>query len=135
MIADDFTVPVIGILRRALLRLVVDVDETEAILVALAPLEVVEDRPVEVAGDRHAFRRGALEAAEIVREEVDALRIVHLAVEVDEVRVAVAVFRKNDREVLVALGLETSRPVERGRRDLQPRQRAARIADAPAVRD
>src|SRR6478609_8585446 len=133
VLADDVAVPVVRILGRAFLRLVVDVDQAEAILVAFAPLEVVEDGPVEVAGDRDALGGGALEAAEVAREEVDALRVVDLAVEVDEVRVAEAVFRKNDRE-LVALGLEARRPVQRLRGDLQPGERAARVADAPVFR-
>ena len=89
-------------------------DEAEAVLVALAPLEVVEDGPIEVAGERDALVRGAPEAAEVAGEVVDPLRIVDLAVEVDEVGVAKAVFGKGDRE-LVAFGLETGGPVKGGR--------------------
>src|SRR5580765_557610 len=76
---DDVAVPLARILDRARLRLVVDVDQAEAVLVALGPLEVVEDRPVEVALDRDAGRDRRRQLAQVARHEVDAIGIVHAA--------------------------------------------------------
>src|SRR5688500_10344836 len=106
---DHDAVAVIGILWCALLSLVGDMEEAEAVLVSFAPLEVVHDGPVEIAGQRNAFICGPAEAAEVTRQEVDALRIVDLALEVDEIGVAESVFGKCDRE-LVPLSLKSGRP-------------------------
>ena len=82
---DDVAVPGGGVLERALLGRVVDVDQAEAVLVALGPLEVVEDRPVEVGldGDAGGDRGGQL--AQVAGGEVDAGRIVDRAVGRDPV--------------------------------------------------
>src|SRR6185369_13494704 len=48
---DRVAVPVRGLLRGALLRVVVDADDAEALVVAVRPLEVVHQRPREVAAD------------------------------------------------------------------------------------
>src|SRR5262245_36202860 len=53
---DQVAVPVEALLGHALERRVVDVDDPEALRVAEPPLEVVEQRPDEVAADRRALR-------------------------------------------------------------------------------
>src|SRR6185312_13330167 len=56
--ADDVGVPVAGALDGAGLGGVVDVDEAEALGVAVRPLEVVQQGPGEVAGERGALAGG-----------------------------------------------------------------------------
>src|SRR5690348_16899542 len=73
---DHLPVGVAAVLDGALLRLVVDVDEPEALCVAELPLEVVHQRPVAVAEHRHALRDRVVDGGEVVAEERDAARVV-----------------------------------------------------------
>src|SRR3954467_6968238 len=77
---DEVGVPVEGALRRADLGLVVDVDQPEALGVALRPLEVVHQRPAVVATDVDPLgdRRG--DGAQMPVEVVDAGLVVDDAV-------------------------------------------------------
>src|SRR4051812_3437713 len=79
----DLPVELVRVLGNALLRLVVDVHQAEALLVPVGPLEVVEDRPGEVARHRQPFAQGAPELEQRAVHEVDPLRIVDLTVEED----------------------------------------------------
>ena len=54
---EKVAIPAVARLRHALERLVVHVDDAEALRVAVRPLEVVEQRPDEVALDRRRRRR------------------------------------------------------------------------------
>src|SRR6476646_5162285 len=53
ILPDDLGVPERAVLQQASLGLVVDVHEPEALAVAPGPLEVVHQRPGEVALQRH----------------------------------------------------------------------------------
>ena len=64
-------------LTDALLRVVVDADDAEALLVAPRPLEVVEHRPVEVAAHIDARVDRVEDRAEVPAQELDALVVVH----------------------------------------------------------
>ena len=78
---DEVGVPVEGPLRRALLGLVVDVDQAEALGVALGPLEVVHQRPRVVAADVDAAAGSpSATAPQVGVEVVDAGLVVDDAV-------------------------------------------------------
>ena len=107
---DHLLVPVERVLRDALLGLVVDVDQAEALLVAVGPLEVVEQRPGVVAGHRHAVLDRARELEQVAVHEVDALRIVDLAVQEHLIAHRQAVLGDRQRQ-LVAVVEEARPPV------------------------
>src|SRR5689334_21825096 len=88
---DDVRVPVPAPLHRAPLRLVVDVHEAEALVVAIGPLEVVEQRPGEVSGEGDALagRRGT--GGEVLLQVPRALGAVDGAVGAHDVGIGGAV--------------------------------------------
>ena len=59
----------------ALLGFEVDVDDAEALAVAVGPLVVVEEAPAEIALDGDAFGDGAVELGEIVAQEHGAVGV------------------------------------------------------------
>src|SRR5215472_12207562 len=80
LISDEFREPSIGRLGRALERLEIDVDHAEAAAVAFRPLEVINERPDEIAAQ---FRTGGERAAggrEVVAQIGDAVVVVYGAV-------------------------------------------------------
>src|SRR5580765_6569507 len=79
---DDVAVPLARILDRARLRLVVDVDQAEAVLVALG---------------RDAGRDRRRQLAQVAGHEVDSIGIVNTAVGRDPVAHGEAVFDDHDR--------------------------------------
>src|SRR3954454_24150672 len=76
----DLRVPARAVLGGALEGLEVDVDEPEALGVAEGPLEVVQQRPHEVAAQVDALADRAVGRAEVPVEVLDADRVVDLAV-------------------------------------------------------
>src|SRR6185295_10057132 len=78
---DDLRVPVIRVLGDAPARRVVHVDQPEALLVAVCPLEVVERGPVEIPLDRNPLPDRPVQLAQMPRQKVHALRIMHPLVE------------------------------------------------------
>ena len=84
--------PVIRVLRDALKIPVVGVDETEARIIAVAPLEVVRERPVEPAAHVRAVFNRAAERREVAREEIYALRVANPPVHAHHVGAGDAVF-------------------------------------------
>src|SRR4029079_14471836 len=66
--------------RGPALRLEVDVVEPEALFVAEYAFEIVHQAPEEIAADRHALRRRALQMPEIIAQIHDAIEVVDLAV-------------------------------------------------------
>lgn len=89
---DDGGVPEGGTLGDAAARREIDEEHAEALRVAFLPFEIVEQRPMKIAEERDALSGGASEGDEIARGEVDALRIVHFAVERNPVARRAAVF-------------------------------------------
>ena len=61
--------------RRPLLRGPVDVDDAEAHVVSVRPLEVVEQRPLEVAAHVHAFVDRRPERPQVGVEVADATHV------------------------------------------------------------
>src|SRR4051794_9947321 len=80
--ADDATVFPSAVLDGALLGFIVDSQDPESLLVTPCPLEVVEERPVEVAADVDALVDRIEDRPEVQAEEVDPLLVVdaHLAI-------------------------------------------------------
>src|SRR6266516_6095378 len=99
---DHLPIPVGAVLQHALLGGVVNVDQAEALGVALFPLEVVQQRPDEVAAQVHPGGDGALRRAEVAIQEADAVGIVDLALRVGVVVEGGAVLgdRQRHRRVL-----------------------------------
>ena len=73
--ARDLGEPARAVLRRALERLEVDVDQPEALAVAVAPLEVVHQRPHEVAAQVDAVGDRPVRGAEVAVEVRDPIRV------------------------------------------------------------
>src|SRR5690348_12451545 len=68
VLAHYLRVPARAEFGRPALGGVVDVDDPEALAVALGPLEVVEERPEEIAPDVVALGEGPVEADEVLAE-------------------------------------------------------------------
>src|SRR6478609_7869568 len=73
---DEVTVPRAAALERAPLRVVVHAHDPEALVVAAAPLEVVHQRPREVAADVHAVGDRAGHGLDVAVEVRDAVGVV-----------------------------------------------------------
>jgi hypothetical protein len=66
---------------RALAVLVVTEDQAESVPLGVGPLEIVDERPVKLGFERNAVGDGAGAVQHVAVVEVDALRVVDLAVE------------------------------------------------------
>src|SRR5438874_13466672 len=77
LLRDEVPVPVEAPLRHPLERRVIDVDDAEALPVPPAPLEVVEQRPDEVALHGGARLDGPTDCGDVPLEEAAARRIAH----------------------------------------------------------
>src|SRR3954452_25276383 len=138
---DVIPVPERAALRHPLERLVVDVDDPEALSVALLPLEVVEQRPRVVAAYVDARGRGARQRVEMRAQVLEPLRVLDAAVDHRGVVVGRPVLGDEDRHVAVVAAQAQQQLVEtfgvdlpahrgRGRRPrggLDAERRAARI--------
>jgi len=69
---DDLAIPEGGVLEGAPLGSEVHADEAEEGFVALGPLEVVHERPLEIASQRDALGGGTFESVEITVQEFNA---------------------------------------------------------------
>jgi len=68
-----------------LLRLIVDVDQTEPLAVSLSPLEVVQERPNEVAPQIDTVHNGLSRCPEVSTEIADPVDVNDLALAVEEI--------------------------------------------------
>src|SRR5918992_335951 len=96
---DDFGVPAGALLRDALLGLVVDVEDSESLRVAEGPLEVVEERPEEVAAHADARLDGVVERDEMLTEIPNSLEVSHHACHLDPVLEGGPVLGDEERQV------------------------------------
>src|SRR4029453_304976 len=78
---DEVAVPERAALRDAHLSGEVDVDDAEALVVALFPLEVVQQRPDAVAADVDAVGDGSGEGGEVALEVGGARGVLDVAVD------------------------------------------------------
>src|SRR4051794_30380106 len=78
---DVIAIPERGALQRTLLGGVVDAHDAEALVVAVLPLEVVQQRPRVVAPDVHAGRARLRERVEVLAQERHPRRVLDHAVD------------------------------------------------------
>src|SRR3954454_13278658 len=78
---DVIAIPERGPLQRALLRRVVHAHDAEALVVAVLPFEVVQQRPGVVALDLHAGRAGPHQRLEVLAQERHPRRVLDHAVD------------------------------------------------------
>src|SRR5690554_1624744 len=83
--ADGLAVPVGRVLPTALGRLVIDVDNAKALVVALGPLEVVHQRPGEVAPHVSTFGDCLAYGVNVAVEVINTVDVSHAAVFIDDV--------------------------------------------------
>ena len=100
------------------LRLVVDVDQAEPLRVALGPLEVVQQRPVEVPAQVDARLDRVVRGPQVGVEERDAVGVDDVTAVADDVRVGRAVLRDVQRHLPVAAVHLQQRLGQPGRLDL-----------------
>src|SRR5580765_812550 len=128
MSSDQVAVPERASLGRALEVLEVDRDDPEAPVVAVLPLEVVEQRPDVVAAHVHTGFHRALDRLDVAAEEGDALGILDHRLPV-ELRIVVrgAVLRDHQRHVAVVPLQPQQQRGQRRRLDRPPHRRARPI--------
>src|SRR5438270_2075647 len=80
LLFNQAAVPLRAFLRHSLQRTIVHIDDTESHPVAVGPLEVVQQGPDEVPGERYTFGNRTAGRIEIPLEVLLALWIVHRAV-------------------------------------------------------
>src|SRR5919197_159958 len=94
---DEVAVPVEAVLRHAVERRVVDVDDPEPLRVPVRPLEVVEQAPDEVAADRRAVRDRLQDGGDVGFDVRRPLGVVHAPVVCPHVAEGGAVLGHVDR--------------------------------------
>src|SRR5215831_9905075 len=99
----EFREPSIRRLGRALERLEVDVDHAEAAAVAFRPLEVIDERPDEIAAQFDTGGERAAGGSEVLVKIGDAIVVVHGAVRRERIVVASAVLRHIEVGIAVAV--------------------------------
>src|ERR1043165_1510584 len=125
---DEVAVKKRAPLRRPLLRRKVHVHDPDPLRVAVAPLEVLEQRPDEVAADVDARRHRARQRREVLAQVVDAERILDQVA--DRRRRVVerrAVFGDVERHRAVAVAEPQQQTRQRGRVHLPIRLRVNRL--------
>ena len=90
---------------------VVDIDQSEAVVIAAVRLVVVREGPVEIAPHRQAVQTGLFQCAQIAVQEIDPVGIVHASVQEDPVIAALPVLCDVDR-YMVALKDQARSPVQ-----------------------
>src|ERR1700710_3012837 len=84
-LADQRGVPVAAGLDAPDLGVEVDVDQAEALVIAVGPLEVVQERPGEVSGQGDALVRRTGTGREVALQVGDALAVVDHSGRVDHI--------------------------------------------------
>src|SRR6478609_1281984 len=77
---DVVAIPVEAVLRHALERRIVDVDDPEPLRVPVRPLEVVEQTPDKVSPHGGAISDGARDSLDVRRDVSRSLRVVNSAI-------------------------------------------------------
>src|SRR6266699_222845 len=103
LVSDEFREPSIGRLGRALERLEIDVDYAEAAAVAFRPLEVIHERPDEIAAQFCAGGERAAGGREVLAQIGDAIVVVYDAVRRERIVVASAVLGHIELGIAVAV--------------------------------
>src|SRR6185503_16991189 len=85
VLPDHISIPPPTVLHRPLLRLKIDVHQPEPHLVPERPLEVVEQRPDEIAAHRSAMTERTLHLIDMAAQVAYPALVTHPSVEVDPV--------------------------------------------------
>src|SRR5439155_15042269 len=100
---DDLRLETRAVLLRALLVFEIDVDDAEAFRITVRPLEIVEQRPREVAAHVNARRTGGVNGRNVAAQMVDAQRIRDAIIGCDgRIEKSRAVLGDIDRRIAVA---------------------------------
>ena len=114
--AHGFGIPGSAVLRDARTRNIVDINKPEALAIALAPLKIVSERPVEIAPHIRTSLRRRTQRQQITVQEINAVGIMDTAVQKDAVVAALPVFGDVNRPA-VPLPEKTHAPVHHQRRN------------------
>lgn len=93
-------VPCSTVFGNTLLGRVIYKDQTKAFPIAVAPLEIVRERPVEIPAYVGTILNCVLKAEQIALQKINAIRIVHLSVQKDTVVAALAVLCDIQRQAI-----------------------------------
>src|SRR5215831_12737112 len=99
----EFREPLIGRLGRALERLEIDVNHAEAAAVAFRPLEVIDERPDEIAAQFYPGGNRAAGGGEVLAQISDAIVVVYGAICRERIVVASTVLGHIEVRVAVAV--------------------------------
>src|SRR6266498_4390304 len=118
---NHFGVVLTARLDRPLMRLVIDVDDPETPRVAVTPLEVVEQRPDEVATELHPLLHCFSHRAQMPTQVLDTRWILDLPINRDRRVVECrSVFGNVKRHVTIAISHPHEHSCQRCRVDLPP---------------
>ena len=108
---DPIAIPISGILRDPLLCFVIDVDDAEAVGIALCPLEIIHKGPEEIAADICALGCRSFQREQIAVEKINAVWVVDLAVQRNRVVRGHSVFG-NEEGLSVTLAEKFGCPIQ-----------------------
>src|SRR5262249_15560881 len=126
--------PLIGRFGRALERLEIDVNHPEAAAVAFRPLEVIDERPDEIAAQLYPGGEGAAGGGEVLAQISDAIVVVYGAIRRERIVVAGAVLGHVEVRVAVAVAQADQLFGEPARVDRPAHRREARAGRRRAER-
>src|SRR6516165_6990689 len=118
--------PLIGRFGRALERLEIDVNHAEAAAVAFRPLEVIDERPDEIAAQFYPGGERAAGGGEVLAQISDAIVVVYGAIRRERIVVARAVLGHVEVRVAVAVAQADQLFGEAARVDRPAHRREAR---------
>ena len=98
--ANDLPVPPPAVFQHPVPCGVIHIGQAKAGVIALRPLEVIRQGPLEIPPDIRALVNCALQRPEIPGQEVDPQRIVYGAVQKDPVRTGQTVSTDHQRETV-----------------------------------
>lgn len=97
---NDLSEPIEGILRNPAEGGVVHIHQPEPVGIAAVPLEIIQQRPVEIASDVGTGLDSLGQASEIPGQKIDAVRVVNGSVQKKLVVAAEAVFCDVPRQAI-----------------------------------
>jgi len=106
VLCDRILAPIEACLWDALSSLKVYVDQAKALLLAVGPLEVVDERPAEVAAEGNPGVDDSRDLCEVAAEVRDALVVLHATFAVDGIRIRSTVSAERVEEGAVQKAIE-----------------------------
>src|SRR5690348_6648531 len=103
LVGDEARVPLAAVFDDPPLRGEIYVYQAEALAIALRPLEVIEERPDEIAHHRRPMLHSIADRAQMLAQEAHALGIAHAAIAIPLVVEGRAVLSNQQRtRVIIA---------------------------------